>query len=166
MNITVEVPVKKYLVGFLNEEFGEDCKITARNPLARVLFSYLHVKYRKDRPLIFSNDHVMYKVIIPYQYFTRHGVSEISDKGMYELGDWFESYFNRMMKEYITSRLELKQKALINTILVSKQKKSLIQVQDSIQDFLKKYNISEEFMTTDALLKRYLRMKDKRRLLN
>lgn len=165
MRITVEVPVKKYLIGFLNNEFGQECKVDAKNPMARILFTYLHVRDKASLPKI-TNEYTLYKIHIPIRFFHNYRVSQISETGMWELGDWIEDYFNRLMLEYIASRLDLKSKEEIRRILVNKQKRTLIQIEDTIIDFLKKNNISEEFMTADALLKRYGRMKFRLRLLN
>lgn len=164
MRITAEIPVKKYLVGFLTQEFGEECTVNAHSPIARILFTYLHVRDKALLPKI-TEDYTFYKIHIPVRFFVHHRVSTISETGMWEVSDWMEDYFNRIMMEYVVSRLDLKKKEEINKILVNKQKKTLIQIQDSIIDFLKKNNISEENMTPDALLKRFERIRNKRKLL-
>lgn len=165
MKIIAEIPVKRYLIGFLENEFGTECKLSAHNPLSRVLFGYLHVREKGRLPKI-TDDYIYYRVHIPVRYFVKYRVSSISEEGMWQLGDWFEDFFNRIMKEYIISRLELKNQGEIMSILINNQKKSLIQIEQSIKDFLKKNHVSEEFLPVETALKRFYRAKKGASILN
>lgn len=144
-------------------EWGTQCRLTKRSPLARIMFSYLTVntKRRKIEP----KSNLLYEITIPLSYFERHKISTISEEGLTELCIWFDEYFTRLMKEYVSSRLELKQKEVIKELLSAKDKKTAIQVSESLADFLAKYGITEEDLMLETAKKRFDRSVGKRGIL-
>jgi hypothetical protein len=163
MEIVVRIPVKPHLKKFLHVEWGDQMRLTKRSPLARIMFSYLGVSTRKRQLPEKLSAH--YDVIVPISYFTRHKVSTITEEGMLELCLWFDEYFTRLMKEYVCSRLELKKKEVLKQLLEHNDKKTAIQVSESLADFLRKYGITEEDLPLETAQKRYLRSKNKRGIL-
>lgn len=156
MNIRVDVPIKVHLKYFLENEFGPECKLKANSPLARVLFGYLDVREKKELPKIAQNQ-IYFPVIIPVRYFTFHKVSAISEEGFWELGDWFDRFFTRLMVEFVKGRLSLKEKKEIKLLLARNDKNTLIQLNESLLDFLKQYEVTDEYMTLDTAKKRFTR---------
>lgn len=156
MYFLVPVAVKKYLLVFLKKEIGEEYKLRQDDPLKNIIASYLCVKKKKDLPKI-TSDMEYYNVRIPMAFFRRHKVSTISDEGVRVFADYFESYFTRLMIEWVNARISLKDKKDILEILEKKEKKSRIQINESIRDFLNKYEITDDLMSFDTALKRFQR---------
>lgn len=164
VNITVDVPIKPHLKYFLNDEFGEYCKLSTTSPCARVLFGYLDVKNKAELPKL-KTDQIYYKVQIPVRFFLRHKYSSISEEGVWELAEWFDRYFNRMMVEFVKSRLMLKNKREMAELLSKHSQNSLIQINGSIIDFLQLYRVTDEYMTLDTAKKRFFRNANNRGML-
>ena len=163
MQIVVRIPVKPHIYKFLLVEWGAQCKLTNRSPLARILFSYLVVDTRR-RKTNTQND-LVYEVIVPISYFERHKVSTISEQGLKELSLWFDEYFARLMKEFVSARMDLKQKEVIKQLLTENDKKTAIQVTASLADFLAKYGITEDELMLETAKKRFDRSMNKRGIL-
>lgn len=163
MEIVVRIPVKPHLKKFLHAEWGDQLRLTKRSPLARIMFSYLGVSTRKKQ--IGDKQTTHYEVVVPISYFTRHKVSTITEEGMLELSLWFDEYFTRLMKEYVSSRIEMKQKEVLKQLLEQHDKRTAIQVSESLADFLRKYGITEEELPLETAQKRYTRSKNKRGIL-
>lgn len=154
--LLVPVPVKNHLVMFLEKEFGECYEPKKKDPLIMLIMSYLEKQTKKsnNKP---PSGHAIFYVKIPISYFNRYKLSKISEDGVEELGEWFDKYFTRLMVEFVTSRLVLKDKKELIDLLAKNEKKSLIQINASIRDFLNKYDIRDEDMPFDTVKKRFQR---------
>ena len=127
------------------------------------MFSYLTVNTKRRK--VDKETGLFYEITIPISYFERHKISTISEEGLTELCIWFDEYFTRLMKEYVNSRLELKQKEVIKQLLTEKDKKTAIQVSESLADFLAKYGITEDDLMLETAKKRFDRSVGKRGIL-
>jgi len=156
MKMPIAIPIKKHLVSFLIVEFGPSPEITARCPIGRIIFTYLRVKEKNTLPKP-TADQLFYTVHIPYRYFIQNKLSTISEAGVWEMNEWFDRYFTCLLITWVNARISLKEKDVIAKILADSNKKSAIQINEAIIDFLKKYNISEGDMSFETAKRRYTR---------
>lgn len=153
----VNVPVKNYLITFLYHEIGESYTLKSRKePLSRIIFSHLAVKNKKELPVI-SDKFSYFQVGVPSKLYDRKKLTVIREETVWELNDYFERYFNRLMSEWVKSRLNLKNDPAFSELLKREEAKCLLQVNNSIRDFLRKYEVKEQDLSFETALKRFQR---------
>lgn len=149
------VPVKNYLAGFLKMELRGSTSLV--NPVGCMLIRLLDVRKTATKPQA-PEGFQLIEVGIPDSYYSRHKLTIFTHEGAMDLNEWLDRYFNRLMLEWVSSRLHLKQNEDVMDLLIKNEKKTLIQINASIRDFLQKYSISDHDMPFETALKRYQRL--------
>lgn len=138
---SIRIPVKPYSAKYLNQVFSHCFRLTKRNSIGVLLFYLLHRNNeRKEYDEYMSHYSAHVNVTISDGYSFKYGARELSSFCIVHFNTFVEDQFKREFFTYVEISLDY------GTTL-----------KDSIESFMKKYNLTDADITFDTLKKSYQR---------
>ena len=170
MDVVLKVPVRSFVFKYLTSKYGNPWRISSRHKDARVVQSLLaRTPNRYDK--FITKDMVILDVVIPTKIHLTKG-SYLSQQCINELQEIINDDILREIENFysgVTSGLGLKDCSKVRVIISDQQDKirerridtneahRFFSQKQIIYDVLKKYDITEDDMTYDCIVKRLQR---------
>lgn len=169
MDVVLKVPVRKFLFKYITTKYGHPWRLSSRYRDGRVLKEFLERtpnRYEKYLP----NDNIL-EIIVPSQVFLTKG-SYLSQS---RIDSFTKIVYADLMEEIeefysaVTSGIGMKKCAKVRVLISAKNEKirerriassqgeKFFAQKEIISDFLKKYDITEDDLTYDAVKKKLQR---------
>ncbi len=161
--LTLKFYWPKYLVKYLSINYGTELRIDDHRYAFRLLLGTQKPNLSnspKVKPDLSSQ--ALYALEVPQYYIKNESISYIKNVGSVHFINFIEGQFWEELKLHVDAQQELKQK-LSEQISRRRSRFTGLSIKSSIADFLKKFNITDDDMTFEAVLKRYQRKNCKKK---
>lgn len=151
MDISLHIPVNPVVKKIFEKDFGNPYRLSTKQSIGRTLLGILAIsksgynKYPGKQTIT---------IILSIYYFNQYGIKGINEENIAHLSKYIEDKFRERLFLFLDSRLSLK-----NKITRTSKEKPIMKINDSILEFLKSYNLTEDEISLEALKKKYYRLR-------